>query len=305
MQKRGKTATGKQRWKCLTCRTSTIRRRKDVQERHVLTQFIRWITGVHSLTEVAISLGLSRKQLTVRFQMCWETPPPQPRFEELKDQILIVDGAYLSGRTNAALIARTPEKVHSWHFAQRECFEAWNHFFSHLTEPTVIVMDGQKGLYEAVKRRFPRTRIQRCLVHVERYVRICISTRPKTEAGQMLWKLMRDIWNVGTLDESKIWCTRFYDWEKKYQTFLQEKSVSSTTGRWWYTHRKLRAARSHIKNALPYLFTFIEISCVPRTTNHVEGGVNSRLKELIKRHRGLSDFRKRVLVSYFLSSKSF
>jgi len=71
----------------------------------------------------------------------------------------------------------------------------------------------------------------------------------------------------------------------------------------WYTHRKIRAARSLIRNALPHLFIFIDHPYVPRTTNHVEGGVNSRLKELVHRHRGLRDDRKQVLVAVHLARK--
>lgn len=133
---------------------------------------------------------------------------------------------------------------------------------------------------------------------------MCLSRHPKTEAGQTLWSLMRSIWQVETQTDARVWIDAFHTWEEQYTTFLKERSVSPLTGRWWYTHRKVRAARSHIRNALPYLFTFTEIPGVPRTTNHVEGGVNARLKELVYRHRGLSPERKRVMAAHFLSSKA-
>jgi hypothetical protein len=59
------------------------------------------------------------------------------------------------------------------------------------------------------------------------------------------------------------------------------------------------------RNALPHLFTFSGIIDVPRTTHHVEGGVNARLKELVLRHRTFSPEHKRVLAAYFLASKAF
>ena len=43
--------------------------------------------------------------------------------------MLILDGVYLSGRTNVVLIARDLSNVHAWHFADRESFAAWNAFF--------------------------------------------------------------------------------------------------------------------------------------------------------------------------------
>ena len=40
-----------------------------------------------------------------------------------------------------------------------------------------------------------------------------------------------------------------------------------------------RQPKTSAGKALPHLFTFVDYPHVPRTTNHVEGGVNSRLKE--------------------------
>jgi hypothetical protein len=237
MQKRGKTAAGTQRWQCALCRVSGIRRRRDVVMRHTQAHFMRWIRGTASLTEVGCALGLSRKQLTARFQACWNAPPPEPLNHGKADSILIVDGVYLSGRVNAVLIARTIQTVRSWHFSERENYAAWDAFFSSLPAPSVIVMDGQKGLQEAVSRRFPRARIQRCLAHVERFVRMCLSRRPKTDAGQELWHLVRSTWEVKTIESAERWIRLFAQWEDQYAGFLKERSRSSETGRWWYTHR--------------------------------------------------------------------
>lgn len=68
--------------------------------------------------------------------------------------------------------------------------------------------------------------------------------------------------------------------------------------------RKLRSAAFHLAAAAPYLFTFLEMPGVPRTTNDVEDGINARIAELVRRHRGTTDAHKRVIVSYFLASKA-
>jgi hypothetical protein len=39
---------------------------------------------------------------------------------------------------------------------------------------------------------------------------------------------------------------------------------------------------------------------VPRTTNHVEGGINSRLKDLFRIHRGISVQKKIALAAWYL-----
>jgi hypothetical protein len=57
-------------------------------------------------------------------------------------------GVYLSGRTNALLIALTLSSVHAWAFADRECFAARDAFLSHLWPSAAVVIDGQKGLQQ-------------------------------------------------------------------------------------------------------------------------------------------------------------
>lgn len=304
MCKRGKTAAGTQRWRCLSCGTSGVRTRPDTRSRHAFSRFVSWLTGTRELTAIAADVGVSRDRLTDIFRPLWSLPVPLPPNHRAHPHLLIVDSVYLSGRENAVLIGRTTDTVSLWSFAERECFRAWQTFFANIEGVDIVVMDGQKGLSEAVVSRFPHTKIQRCLMHVERFVRMCISSRPKTEAGHALWLLVRSLWEVRTPADARAWTDAFASWRGQYDVFLTERSRSPETGRWWYTHRKLRAARSHLSNALPHLFTFTDYAGVPRTTNHVEGGVNARLKELVHRHRGFSSERKRVLAAYFLASKS-
>ena len=150
-------------------------------------------------------MSLSRKQLCKLFEPFWKELPPSPSKCTQNDMVLIFDGVYLSGKTNAVLIARSMRNVQSWHFAERESFNAWDSFLKQLSPPAVVVIDGQKGLLQAVLRRFPQTRIQRCLVHVERFVRMCLSRNPKTEAGRQLWTLVRSLWSIQSQIEAETW----------------------------------------------------------------------------------------------------
>ncbi|MCF6331431.1 MAG: hypothetical protein L3I99_07810 [Sulfurimonas sp.] len=46
------------------------------------------------------------------------------------------------------------------------------------------------------------------------------------------------------------------EWYEIYKDFLDEKSVSSTTGELHYTHPRIRAAYRSLRTNLAYLFTY-------------------------------------------------
>lgn len=196
----------------------------------------------------------------------------------------------------------------SWLFTEHESFASWRLFLEHLPEPDAAVIDGQKGLQAAIQCLWPLAKIQRCIVHIERLARIKLTRQPKANAGKELLALVKRLFSVRTSKQRGRWLCVYRRWERRHADFLKERSYGEPLmGRkrtWWYTHRNIRAARSLIRNALPHLFTFIDYPHVPRTTNYVEGGVNSRLKELVHRHRGLTQQQKQVLVAEYLARKN-
>ena len=94
----------------------------------------------------------------------------------------------------------------------------------------------------------------------------------------------------------------FYDWYETYKEFLEEKSISSTTGDRNYTHPRIRSAYRSLRTNLPYLFTYKNYKhlSISNTTNALEGGVFSHMKNMISLHRGLSKSLKLHLVDYYL-----
>jgi len=267
--------------------------------------FTRWLTGNRALSEIAADHGVTRRTLVRWFAPLWEHARQPPELNPAPNAIYILDGVYLSGRENAALICRTMTAQLSWMFAERETLASWLAFLKHLPAPDAVVVDGQKGLLAAILYLWPETKIQRCLVHIERLTRIRLTRQPKTSAGKELLMLVQRLFGVRTKRQRRRWMRVYRQWECRHATFLKERSYGEPRAgkkrTWWYTHRNVRAVRSLIRNAMPHLFTFVRYPHVPRTTNHVEGGVNSRLKELVHRHRGLSKDRKQVLVAEHLA----
>jgi hypothetical protein len=189
----------------------------------------------------------------------------------------------------------------SWFPTIRECLASWHLFLLTLDiEPVVVVCDGQRGLLKAIHTVWPKTHVQRCLVHIIRQASAWLTQNPKTTAGRQLLLLVKQLRDVRTRRQKRRWLRGYIKWNKKYEKFLKEKSFS-WQGRWWYTHRRLRGTKSLIENAIPDLFRFVTDPTVPRTSNHVEGGINARLKELFRSHRGFSQTKKLALASWYLA----
>jgi hypothetical protein len=140
--------------------------------------------------------------------------------------------------------------------------------------------------------------VQMCHFHQEQIIVRYTTRNPHLEAGKELLAL------VGTLatndeasfvDAFKLWC-------RTWEDFLKEKTVDPKTGRFSWTHKRLRAARESIKAHLPYLYTFERYPelKIPNTTNSLDGSFK-KVKAAISVHAGLTRHRKLKLITSLLT----
>lgn len=308
MQLWGKTAAGSQRFRCAHCQTSSVRKRSDNLNRQRSKIFVSWVTDSNHLNGIKRRYGITRKTLIAWLKPFWHYLP-LPRIPKRNVSILVVDATAVVKRECVALIAldtKTHQPI-SWSFAVRESYTSWKLLFVQLTEhginPRFVVCDGQRGLLKAIGEVWPEAKIQRCLIHIVRQAKAWLTQNPKTVAGQELLALVKLLTNIRTRSQKKQWLQAYQYWSEQHQDFLKERSYNVLRTHWWYTHRRLRAVRSLLSNSIPELFTFISYPQVPRTSNHVEGGINSRLKDLYRIHRGLSPWKKIVLTAWYLKKR--
>src|SRR3989338_801261 len=304
MNKWGKTTAGSARWFCPSCKVSGIRKRKDNRERTRLFLFVRWLTSKKSLTELALEQGLTTRTLLRWFHPFWLTPPrPKPTSSV---RVLVLDATSVMPRTCMLLIAGDGDQhiPVSWSPTVRECHASWLMFLTELkwadVNPSHVVCDGQRGMLKAIREVWPKAQIQRCLVHVVRQASAWLTRSPKTKAGRRLLVLVRKLTSIRTRRQKRQWIHSFHRWERTHKTFLKERTYGPS-GRWWYTHRKLRGVKALIQNAIPNLFHYVSDPSIPRTSNHVEGGLNARLKELFRCHRGITVTKKLAIASWYLA----
>lgn len=304
MNKWGRTAAGSPRWFCPSCRVSGTRKRKDNRDRSRLSLFMHWLTSKASLSEIAEKQRMTIRTLHRWFESLW-LDPPLPRIPS-SVRVLVLDATSVVPRQCMLLIAGDGDchRPVSWMPAVRECYASWTKFLYGLMQsglgPSVVVCDGQRGMLKAIREIWPKAHIQRCLVHVVRQACAWLTKNPRTRAGRELLMLVRQLPMIRTKRQKRRWIKAFHYWNRKHVTFLKGRTYGPN-GRWWYTHRKLRGTRSLIANAIPDLFRFITDPTVPRTSNHVEGGLNARLKELFRCHRGISLTKKLALASWYLT----
>jgi hypothetical protein len=303
----GFTKQGRQRFCCQSCKISGIKKRPDQSLRRTEILFERWLLKTETLERLAHLRHTKPSALIRHFNLFWHkiiVPLPY----QGNGKILLIDGIILS-RECCILIAIDGDGIPiTWLACKRECSNAWRILFEQVKKagvnnPSVIVSDAQKGLIKAKKTVFPKFPHQRCMTHVVRLAQAWLTRQPKTLAGQELRCLVKSLYDIAIRSDAKIFIEKFNNWLEKYHNFLKEMSMSLETKRRWYTHRRLRAIRSLLLGALPDLFTFLEIPNTPRTTNKLEGGVNSPIKALLRHHRGMPISHRQALVFRFLRAR--
>lgn len=310
--KNGRNKAGNQRWKCPLCGASSVRKRADRSRLFTLLRFLDWLLGKHS--QAATTSGGTGRSFRHQIRWCWDLRPQILRTGVVYD-VVEIDGFNL--RTGwCILTARASGKVIAWQWCARESQAAWGELFKRLPAPVVVVCDGGPGMHAALKEHWPETRIQRCLVHLQRNVRTYVTTKSRTPAGKALWGLALKLTRVRTADEAATWSKLLIEWEGAFLHLTKERSYRKTTievpswvragQQWWYTHQRLRSGYQVLRRVIDrgHLFTFLDKELaplnVPSTTNGIEGGTNSPMRLLLLHHRGMTEEHQRRAVEWWL-----
>ncbi len=289
MKRNGRTGAGSQRWRCRACGASTTVSYDDTAAR--LEEFLAWLMSKDTQLSMP-GQGRTFRRRTAEFWRVW--PMPEPTGEA--HRVLFVDGIWLS-RDLVVLIAHDGEHVVSWYMAQAETSRAWEALMAPIPAPDVVVCDGGTGFEKARRRAWPGARVQRCLFHAFCQVRRYTTSRPRLQAGRELYALAVELMHLETLRQAEWWVERYLQWCGFWADFLED--VSYVDGRRQFTHERLRRARSSLSRLVSAgtLFTYLDPTLaadgpLPRTNNPIEGGVNARLRDMLRNHRGLSLMRR-------------
>ena len=136
--------------------------------------------------------------------------------------------------------------------------------------------------------------------------------------GKALRRLSFELLAVDNLDEAAEWTAKLHQFgtvfsaQLKAKTYVKdvpfEQIPKSKRGnkKWWYTHDVHRGIYLQLKKMSQHghLFAYLtqakEGQRLERTTNSLEGGVNSQIKKLMHAHRGLRDEQQRIACDWWL-----
>jgi hypothetical protein len=182
------------------------------------------------------------------------------------------------------------ERVAHYHYA-RKILEAKGWTF------TAAVIDGRRGLANV----FKDIPVQMCHFHQLQTVTKYLTKRPRTEAGKELRALALTLTKTDEVTFTKA----LQAYEKKWQSFLNEKTHILGLKRPQYTHKNVRSALRSLKTNLPNLFTYQrypELN-IPNTTNTIDGYFAS-VKKKVAAHHGLRRDRRFRVISELLKGES-
>jgi hypothetical protein len=284
MKGNGSTSSGRKRWRCPSCGSSSVRRIDSSAKR--LDMFLGWLLSRRTQAEMCCPRS-TFKRLTSEFWGIW----PIARATGEVCDVVHLDGIWL-GREAVVLVARSPEHVLAWQLARSECSAAWAALMARVPAPAMAVTDGGTGFAKAARAVWPGTRIQRCTFHAFCQVRRYTTSRPKLPCGQELYGIALGLLKVRDAEGAARWLASYASWHAKWERFLREFRLED--GRKRYVHERLRTARSGLDGLVKsrQLFTFVEMGSArggswPSTNNCIES-TNAQLRGMLRDHRGLS-----------------
>lgn len=281
--KYGKNYTGKQRWQCKSCYSVFVQSNDTTAQD--LKCFLAWLFSKETHKEM-VGAGRSFRRKTKKFWKIWPMPPKV----EQSFPVLYVDGIYLA-RKACVLICCSDAHVLGWYVCRSENSRAWEALLSRIAQPTVVISDGGTGFRKALKKVWPKTRLQRCVFHAFCQVRRYTTTRSKSLAGAELYDLARELLHIKDSDQAIQWTVNLQSWHGKHKAFLNELT-REPNGNFRSTHERLLKAEKSLINLIKSdtLFTYLkpfDFVC-PSTNNRIEGAINAQIRAMLRNHRGMS-----------------
>jgi len=252
---------------------------------------------------------ISARTLTRHINGFLQSTPSFPHPKTKKAIWLKVDATHL-GRWGCITVFKAGTDILYWQFSEREYYDVYRTGLVWLIKSGYVILgitsDWHGSIVTAVQSVLQNIPHQRCLVHTQRLCQGLITTKPKTEAGNMLLGVIRELNHVHNQYEARIWIKWLTLWSRRYTSLIKERSYGiKDDGKrtWWYTHKNLRRAFRTVWLTQNHLFLYLDHIGLDKDTNGLEAEF-TYLKEKLCIHRGLKRNRQREFMIWYLYFKS-
>ncbi|WP_162177000.1 transposase, partial [Bifidobacterium boum] len=210
---------GRQRWMCQGCRTTGAVRDLSRRRRAELAEFLGWLLAPSPQPS-------GSRAFRKRTSWCWGLRPVlEP--DAAARHVVMADGMYLKGGGCLLIVIDgLSGEVIAWQWCVRESTDEYTALFSRIPAPDVLVCDGLRGIEKACRRAWPGTRIQRCLVHVQRDSRRDLTSRPRLQAGRELKRLADTITGIHDTEQAAAWAVQLHEWHNRWRDMLAERTYA-------------------------------------------------------------------------------
>lgn len=298
----GHTACGNQRFRCNTCGYSYTFHNLINKRHREKKRFALWITEGYSVRQL-IDIGRHGIWKISQIKKYWLGREPERYGGDFsRVRYLQFDGTYFKHENCLmVLMDNATGKVVSSSYNDRENYACAHQLFEEMRccgmQPVAITIDGNTSVLRALRAVWPDIIIQRCIAHIQRQGLAWLRRYPRIQASKDLRKILLRITAVKDAQGRKTFIEDFGNWEKQYSSFvLALPSRDKVYG-------DLQRARSLILHALPNMFYYLEDPCIAATTNKLEGYF-SRLKEIYRKHRGLSKKHRQNYFAWYIFLKN-
>jgi len=268
----------------------------------IRTLFEKYVYHRRTLRELAEEYGHSR--VWVQAKIHEYEPSIRERYP--RSVVLVIDATFFGKRRDkfGLLVAKDPHRpeVISYRFITSETLEEYALIRKRIEtmgyDIEAIVTDGKPGLF----RLFGDIPVQMCHFHQQAILTRYLTRNPRMKASIDLKRVGS---YLGKVSQKRF--TLLLDaWLVRHRSFLEEKIPDDSKRGWHYKHKRLRSAYHSLRKHLPWLFAYKRYPGlnIPNTTNSLDGGLFSPLKDLLKVHRGIHRELKKKLIIDFLENNT-
>ena len=190
--------------------------------------FELWVREAYSIRQLSNLSGHSESKLK-RIRRYWlNQEPPATEIDLSQYKCLIYDGTYFHrDGCLICLMDASTQKIIASTYADREGFKSSHPWFESLKQrglyPDAVAMDGEISVLRAIRTVWPKTKVQRCLFHIQREGMRWLRTYPKTQAGKELRQLLSTLCYVKSFKERKAFIRAFEQWFERHNQFVQDR----------------------------------------------------------------------------------